>query len=444
MTKLISILLMLCLTVSCALAGAESEFSQNLEAFIESVDLETKDLLVDLDFPGDYSDYLLQVGKNENGIVAKVYDVGLESDSFALQVDAETAYVSVVPAEITVALKYETLVSYAQSFIKNTLGIPVDLISPEQLMADASVIVSKLAPLAGSAVTMVDVSEIEGGYRVTLNSQVAAQVITGGIDALLGDDEVKGIIDRYASLLATVGVELSSNVLSQAWDGTRDNIAAAISALEASADVMDDGTYQAKATLTKGEDVLNVTSTGSVDLETGAIDTLTEVSKNDEAPVATVKYTAGADGVLYEAKGEGFSLYEKLELAGEELVKFDYVLTEEDTPVIEMHYADGNCTITAPDLNIAVEKTFEDANSLELLLTMKAAGQETIAKLTYTVNENELTYKAETAGQEYIVKVTTTDKGTYANLSEAENLVVVTEELLDSLVSELLEAGSLE
>ncbi|MBR2287908.1 MAG: hypothetical protein IJ865_06650, partial [Clostridia bacterium] len=185
MTKLISILLMLCLTVSCALAGAESEFSQNLEAFVESVDLETKDLLVDLDFPGDYSDYLLQVGKNENGIVAKVYDVGLESDSFALQVDAETAYVSVVPAEITVALKYETLVSYAQSFIKNTLGIPVDLISPEQLMADASVIVSKLAPLAGSAVTMVDVSEIEGGYRVTLNSQVAAQVITGGIDALL-------------------------------------------------------------------------------------------------------------------------------------------------------------------------------------------------------------------------------------------------------------------
>ncbi|MBQ9308665.1 MAG: hypothetical protein IJ229_12135, partial [Clostridia bacterium] len=87
---------------------------------------------------------------------------------------------------------------------------------------------------------------------------------------------------------------------------------------------------------------------------------------------------------------------------------------------------------------------FEDANSLELLLTMKAAGQETIAKLTYTVNENELTYKAETAGQEYIVKVTTTDKGTYANLSEAENLVVVTEELLNSLVSELLEAGSLE
>ena len=60
------------------------------------------------------------------------------------------------------------------------------------------------------------------------------------------------------------------------------------------------------------------------------------------------------------------------------------------------------------------------------------------------MNENELTYKAETAGQEYIVKVTTTDKGTYANLSEAENLVVVTEELLDSLVSELLEAGSLE
>ena len=434
MTKLVSMLLMICLTVSCALAGAEGEFSQNLQAFIAGIDLDQNDIVLDLDFPGTTQDYRIQAGKNENGIVAKVYQVDPGFDAFAVQADEETVYVSLF-GETSLALKYETLVSYVQSFVQNKLGIPLELISPEQILADASVILSKLSPLAESAVTMLDVSEIEGGYRVTLNSEVAAQVITGGVDTLLGDDEVKAIIDRYASLLAAVGVELSSDVFTQVWEGKRDSIAAVISAMDASADVMNDGTYQAKATLKRGEDTLNVTSSGAMNPETGAIDTLTEVNKNDEPAVMTVKFTAGDDGVLYDAKGEGFSLYEKIELAGGELVKFDYVLAEEESTVLEMHYADGKCTINAPDMSMVVEKTFEDANSMELLLTMNMDGQEIIGKLTYTVNENELTYKAEIAGEEISIKVSTTDKGTYENLSESEGLIWITGEDLDSVVS---------
>ena len=423
MKKIVTVLVAVMMLLNLSFAMAEETFEDNLAAFLNTLNVENGDVLLALEAGGQT--FNVRTGKDDAGVHAAL-SMGENAMGEAM-LTADTAYVSAMGQGMK--LQYQTLQNLAQSMLKNVFG-EVN-ISPDQINADLQMLANKLAAQVLPLMQALTTEEVENGVKYSVNSEAFAEGLTGAVDGLLGDEEVAACIDRYAGFLRAADVEVSADGLKEAWAAKKDALKQNLSQSVMSLTVKNDATYAAEVLLPSQEKKVAILSNGSM---AEGLESMTTVGYEGEEPEMTMAITINNEEIVYDVKMAEVTVYEKMVLSDSGLKTLDYVISENGETAVEAHYADGKFTMTTPDASITGEITSKEAKKLVATLTAEQNGETQVMTLTVEILDQALACTLD-AGAQILMNLSMTEKGAWTDLSQAEGLVEIDENMLMSLLS---------
>ena len=161
---------------------------------------------------------------------------------------------------------------------------------------------------------------------------------------------------------------------------------------------------------------------------------MTTVGYEGEEPEMTMAITINSEEIVYDVKMAEVTVYEKMVLSDSGLKTLDYVISENGETAVEAHYADGKFTMTTPDASITGEITSKEAKKLVATLTAEQNGETQVMTLTVEILDQALACTLD-AGAQILMNLSMTEKGAWTDLSQAEGLVEIDENMLMSLLS---------
>ena len=156
-----------------------------------------------------------------------------------------------------------------------------------------------------------------------------------------------------------------------------------------------------------------------------------------EEPVMTMAITFNGNEVVYDVKAQDVTVYEKLTLSENGLEAVDYIITENNETVLEAHYADGKLTMTGDGMNLTAEITTKEAKKLVATVTVEQNGETQVLTATVELLDQALACTLDAAGTQMLLNLSMTEKGEWTDLSQAEGMTEVDENMLMSLLSQM-------
>ena len=375
MKKIVALLLAMLMMLNLSFAMAEDTFEENLAAFLNTLNVENGDLLLNAEAAGQAIN--VRAGKDEAGVHAALEIAGNAMGEAMLT--ADTAYVSAMGQGLKV--QYQTVQNFAQKIIESMMGSAN--LSMDQIQADFQMLASKLAGQLFPLMQALKTEEVENGVKYSVDAAVLAEALPGAIDSLLADEEINACAERYAGFLTfTAGnsENLSFDQLKEMWAENKDTFKQNLSQTSAALTVLNDGTYAFEMLMPSDEQKLAVLSNGSL---AEGLESMTTVGFEGEEPVMTMAITFNGNEVVYDVKAQDVTVYEKLTLSENGLEAVDYIITENNETVLEAHYADGKLTMTGDGMNLTAEITTKEAKKLVATVTVEQYGETKV--LTATV-----------------------------------------------------------
>lgn len=426
MKKILSLLVAMLMLLNLSFAVAEGTFEENLEAVLSEMNVQNGDLLLDVDANGQA--LAVQLGLDELGLHAAASMAGQTMGELLIAQDA--AYVSAMGMGYKV--KFQTVTDFVQKMITSMFG---ELnISPEQISADLQMLVGKLYMPVFSLLQAVNAEEVENGTKYVVNGETLAEALTTAIDNFLGDADVAACIDRYAGLLRMMNIEVSAEALKNNWEAKKEQVKAGLSGMECTLTTNNDGTYALEMIIPNGENKVAVLSNGSLGEN---VETLTTAGIVGEDPEVTAAFSVKDGVIVYDVKMEEATIYEEIALDGDELKSFDYVVTMNGETFVEAHYSENLFTMTTQDFTMKAEVVTKEAKKMEVVMTVNQNGEEQVMNVTLEVLDAAIAYTISAPGADIKMTLSMTEKGTWTDLTQAENMTELTEEMLMSLLGSI-------
>ena len=181
MKKIVALLLAMLMMLNLSFAMAEDTFEENLAAFLNTLNVENGDLLLNAEAAGQAIN--VRAGKDEAGVHAALEIAGNAMGEAMLT--ADTAYVSAMGQGLKV--QYQTVQNFAQKIIESMMGSAN--LSMDQIQADFQMLASKLAGQLFPLMQALKTEEVENGVKYSVDAAVLAEALPGAIDSLLADEE---------------------------------------------------------------------------------------------------------------------------------------------------------------------------------------------------------------------------------------------------------------
>jgi hypothetical protein len=429
MKKIVALLLAMLMMLNLSFAMAEDTFEENLAAFLNTLNVENGDLLLNAEAAGQAIN--VRAGKDEAGVHAALEIAGNAMGEAMLT--ADTAYVSAMGQGLKV--QYQTVQNFAQKIIESMMGSAN--LSMDQIQADFQMLASKLAGQLFPLMQALKTEEVENGVKYSVDAAVLAEALPGAIDSLLADEEINACAERYAGFLTfTAGnsENLSFDQLKEMWAENKDTFKQNLSQTSAALTVLNDGTYAFEMLMPSDEQKLAVLSNGSL---AEGLESMTTVGFEGEEPVMTMAITFNGNEVVYDVKAQDVTVYEKLTLSENGLEAVDYIITENNETVLEAHYADGKLTMTGDGMNLTAEITTKEAKKLVATVTVERNGETQVLTATVELLDQALACTLDAAGTQMLLNLSMTEKGEWTDLSQAEGMTEVDENMLMSLLSQM-------
>ena len=157
MKKIVALLLAMLMMLNLSFAMAEDTFEENLAAFLNTLNVENGDLLLNAEAAGQAIN--VRAGKDEAGVHAALEIAGNAMGEAMLT--ADTAYVSAMGQGLKV--QYQTVQNFAQKIIGSMMGSAN--LSMDQIQADFQMLASKLAGQLFPLRQALKTEEVENGVK---------------------------------------------------------------------------------------------------------------------------------------------------------------------------------------------------------------------------------------------------------------------------------------
>ena len=167
MKKIVALLLAMLMMLNLSFAMAEDTFEENLAAFLNTLNVENGDLLLNAEAAGQAIN--VRAGKDEAGVHAALEIAGNAMGEAMLT--ADTAYVSAMGQGLKV--QYQTVQNFAQKIIESMMGSAN--LSMDQIQADFQMLASKLAGQLFPLMQALKTEEVENGVKYSVDAAVLAE-----------------------------------------------------------------------------------------------------------------------------------------------------------------------------------------------------------------------------------------------------------------------------
>ncbi len=479
MKKILAVILalMMTLSVSAASLGEAAEayeynsFVEHLNAFLSGIKLQEKDLYFAA-AAGEQT-YNLLVGMNENGVV-NVMAGQNQQEIGTLQIDNEAAYLEYNGSSM--ALRFDTVQSFIQNLPQKLLGYVKQLgIDPQQLMTDVQTLAALGQKFMEKIMPAVQQTQEGDVITITLDSENYANLYAEAIDELLADASFQDILARYLPLF---GAQADAEQISAGWQSVREQIVELVKTWKLTATVNQatgEITMNADFSMPENSKMLleanglvtdKVTNINYVVTMTSADTEIMkyEITANMEKTSAWIDYpTKVSEHVALYQNGQeamtmdinfamsDFGMPESFLMtmaqAGQEIVRMQYAdgafaMYSQGQEVVFIQYKDDVFTLRAPNGEMTLRKSEEDADHITYELTLNQYGTTNVAYITCSILKDD-------NGAEYlqldaksgdvtglISQMIQTEKQAFSLIKDQEALNWITEDQLNGLLDQ--------
>ena len=468
--------LMMALSISAVSFGEAAEayeytnFEEHLNAFLNKLELQTKDLYLAAAV-GEQT-YNLLVGMNENGVI-NVMAGQNQQEIGTLQIDNEAAYLEYQGSSM--ALRYDTVQSFIQNLPQKLMNYARQFgIDPQQVMADVQTLAALAQKITEKIMPAFQQSQDGDIITMTMDSEAYSGLFAEAIDELLADASFQDILSRYLPLF---GGQFDAEQTIAAWQSSRAQIVELVKTWKMTVTM-----NQSTGEMTMNGDftmpdssklLLDVTAQTSdeavnmnyvVTITGGDTDIKYEVAVNMEKTSFWLDYpTKGSEHVvLYQDGQEVMTMDMSFKLsdfgtpesflltmaqAGQEVVRMQYadgtfVAYVQGQEALFIQYKDGVVTIRAQGMEMTLRETEQDVDHITFELTLNQYGSTNVAYITCSILTDD-------SGAEYlqldvksgdvtglIAQLVQTEKQAFSLIKDQEALNWITEDQLNALLDQ--------
>ncbi len=445
-------------------------FSEHLNAFLNNVNLQEKDLY--LAAAAGEQTYQLLVGMNENGVINLM--AGQDQQEIGtLQIDSEAAYLSYQGSNM--ALRFDTVQSFIQNLPQKLMGYLQQFgIDPQQLMADFQTLAALAQKLADKIAPSFQQTVDGDVTTITLDAESYANLYAEAIDEIMADAAFQDILARYLLLF---GTQYDAEQYAASWQQSRDQVIEVIKNWRIVATVnQSSGEFTMNADLAMPENAkilldMNGKATDAatevnyvMTAQNGEEEMKYEIAANFEKTSFWLDYpNKGTEHVVLSQNGQevmtmdcSFELSDfgtpnsflmTMVQAGQEMMRIEYadatfVVYVQGQEMLFAQYKDGVFTLRAQDSEMTVRKCEEDADHITFELTLTQYGTTNTGYITCSIlqDQNGAEYLQMDAKSgdttSLIAQLQQTEKQAFSLIKDQETLNWITEDQLNILVDQ--------